>query len=285
MWLTSHDEEFLQKRDDVLRVYYETPAGEHIVCVDEKTGMQALERRYADLPMRPGQPVRREFEYVRHGTLTLMGAFDVRSGRLFGFTSEDHDAATFIDLLDVVDANHPEGRGHIVMDNLSMHDTDEVDEWFEEHPRWIRHFTPKHGSWLNQIECSFSILQSRVLARGSFCSKGELSEHVYAYMLWQHRTGQPFHWSYRPRSWQSDSTASASRRVALARGRARRGATARAAGRAGLGGPVSPTLRRDARGRAPLAGTAHAPSSRHDHLTRPNYRGRVASTVPCACGP
>jgi hypothetical protein len=157
MWLTSHDEEFRQKRDDVLHVYYDTPIDEHIISVDEKTGMQALERRYADIAMRPGQPVRREFEYVRHGTLTLMGAFDVHAGKLFGFVSEDHNALTFVDLLDVVDTCYPEGRGHIICDNLSAHDTDDVLDWFDDHPRWRRHFTPKHASWLNQIEGAFSI--------------------------------------------------------------------------------------------------------------------------------
>ena len=113
MWLTSHDEEFRQKRDDVLRAYYQTPAGEHIICVDEKPGMQALERRHPDVAMCEGQIVRREFEYVRHGTLCLMGGYDVRRGKLFGFTSEDHDTMTFVDLLDLVDACYPEGKGHL----------------------------------------------------------------------------------------------------------------------------------------------------------------------------
>src|ERR1700704_4926280 len=103
MWLTSQDDEFRAKRDDVLRVYYDSPPNEHIVCVDEKTGMQALERRCADTPMAPGQPARREFEYKRHGTLCWMGAFDVRRGKPFGFTSHDHDSDTFIDLLDIID--------------------------------------------------------------------------------------------------------------------------------------------------------------------------------------
>jgi len=134
MYLTSHDDEFREKRDDVLRVYYEAPRNEHIVCVDEKTGIQALERRYADLPMGPGQPMRREFEYIRHGTLCWMGAFDVRRGKPFGFTSHAHDSDTFIELLDVIDAVYPPGRGHIIMDNLSAHDTPDVNEWFDEHP-------------------------------------------------------------------------------------------------------------------------------------------------------
>jgi transposase len=201
MWLTSHDDEFRAKRDDVLRVYYDTPAGEHIISVDEKTGMQALERRFADIPMRPGQPVRREFEYIRHGTITLMGAFDVRSGKLFGFVSKDHSGDTFVDLLDLIDQCYPTGRGHIVCDNLSAHDTDEVYAWFEEHPRWTRHFTPKHASWLNQIEDMFSIVQSRVLARGSFASTDELRDKLYEYMLWHNERAQPFDWTYRPKSW------------------------------------------------------------------------------------
>jgi transposase len=199
--MSSHDDEFREKRDDVLHVYYDVPEREHIICVDEKTSIQALERRYLDLPMRPGLPVRREFEYIRHGTLALMGAFDVRRGKLFGFASEDHNGATFVDLLDVIDACYPSGRGHIICDNLSMHDTDDVLDWFEEHPRWTRHFTPKHASWLNQIECMFSILHREILARGSFTSTQDLREKIYAYMLWYNETAQPFEWTYRPKSW------------------------------------------------------------------------------------
>lgn len=200
MWLTSHDDEFKQKRDDVLRLYDETPDDEHIICVDEKTGIQALERKYPDIVMEPGTPVRREFEYVRHGTLALMGAYDVRRGKIFGFMSEDTKAPTFIDLLDLIDECYPEGCGHIVCDNVATHDTDDVVEWFEEHPRWKRHFTPKHASWLNQIECAFSILERRVLARGSFASKDELREKVYEYLRWHNTIDRPFEWTYRPRS-------------------------------------------------------------------------------------
>lgn len=203
MWLNSQDDEFRQKRDDVLRVYYEAPQDEHILCLDEKTGMQALERRYPDLPMQPGMPVRREFEYIRHGTLTLMGAYDVRSGKLFGFLSDGHDSDTFVQLLEQVDACYPTGRGHIIVDNLSTHTTDEVVEWFEEHPRWTLHFTPKHASWLNQIECAFSDLQRCVLARGSFRSKDELRDKVHAYLWWHNERAEPFEWTYRPASWSA----------------------------------------------------------------------------------
>lgn len=202
MYLTSHDDEFREKRDDVLRVYYETPADEHIICLDEKTGMQALERRYPDIPMRPGQPVRREFEYIRHGTLCLMGAYDVRRRKLFGFVSQGHDTDTFVELLDVVAHCYPQGTGHLVCDNLSAHDTDEVWDWLLDHPSWTLHFTPKHASWLNQIECAFSILGAKVLQRGSFPSLDELTRAVYDFLLWFNaQTKPPFHWTYRPKSW------------------------------------------------------------------------------------
>jgi len=97
----------------------------------------------------------------------------VRRGKPFGFTSEGHDSDTFIELLDVIDAVYPPGRGRIIMDNLSAHDTPGVNEWFDEHLRWTRHFTPKHASWLNPVECWFSILGRQL----------------------------PFRWSYRPKSW------------------------------------------------------------------------------------
>lgn len=205
MWLTSHDEEFREKRDDVLHTYYDTPTDEHIICVDEKTSIQALERKNPDIAMQPGQPVRRESEYIRHGTLCLMGAFDVRKGKLFGFTDDSRGGDTFIDLLDHVDACYPKGRGHIVMDNLSDHDTDDANQWFDDHPRWTRHFTPKHASWLNQVEDAFSILQSRVITRGSFTSKDDLRDKIYAYLIWHNQTDQPFHWTYRPKSWSGNA--------------------------------------------------------------------------------
>ena len=150
--------------------------------------------------MAPGQPIRREFEDKRHGTLCWMGAFDVRRGKPFGFTSHPHNGDTFVERLDMIDAVYPDGRGHIVMDNLSAHDTPDVNDGFDEHPRWKRHFTPKHASWLNPIECWFSILGRHVLARGSFTSLDDLAAKVHAYVEWYLKTDQPFHWSYRPKS-------------------------------------------------------------------------------------
>jgi hypothetical protein len=128
--------------------------------------------------------VLREFEYIRHGTLCLMGGYNVRERKLMGFLSEDHDSETFVDLMDIVDVCHPEGRGHFVCDNLFAHNTDDVLDWLDDHPRWTMHFTPKHASWLNQIECAFSIVRRHAIARGSFASLDELRECLYQYMLW-----------------------------------------------------------------------------------------------------
>ena len=190
MWLTSQDEEFRAKRDDVLHVYYDTPADEHIVGVDEMTGVQILERLCPDIPMAPGMPVRREFEYKRHGTRCLMGAFDVRRGKAFGFISEGHDSLTFVELLDMVATCFPQGRGHIICDNLLAHDTDDVQDWFDDNPRWKQHFTPKHASWLNQVECMFGLIQRRVLRRGSFTCADELIAALYDYVSWHNHSSQ-----------------------------------------------------------------------------------------------
>lgn len=201
MWMTSQDDDFREKRDDVLGVYYRTPDREHVICLDEMTGIQALERAHPDLPMAAGRPVRREFEYVRHGTQCLMGAYDVRRGKLFGFVADKRGTEAFLALLEHVDACYPEGKGHLVCDNLAEHVGDEVAEWLEDHPRWTLHCTPKHASWLNQIECAFSLVARHVVRRGSFRSKEELRLALEAYMLWYNEHGQPFHWTYRPKSW------------------------------------------------------------------------------------
>lgn len=204
MWLHSQDEEFRDKRDEILRLYYDSPPDEHIICLDEKPGMQALERRYADVPMTPGCPVKREFEYIRHGTVALMGAFDARAGKAFGFLADRTGGGPFVELLDLVATCYPTGKGHFVCDNQSSHDTDDVLDWLEAHPRWTLHFTPKHGSWLNQIEQFFSILQRRVIARGSFVSKQDLADKITRYIIWHNQHGKPFRWSYRPSSWDTN---------------------------------------------------------------------------------
>ncbi len=162
--------------------------------ITRRPGRRHLNARHPDIPMRSAQPVRHEFEYIRHGTLCLTGAYDVRRRKLFDFVSEDHDTNTLLDLLDLldlVDHCYPKGEGHIICDNLFAHDTDDVWDWLIDHPRWTLHFTPKHASWLNQIECAFSIRSDKVLARGSFASKEELRGAVYRFLLWFNSRDKP----------------------------------------------------------------------------------------------
>jgi transposase len=134
-----------------------------------------------------------------------MCALDARRGKAFGFLSECTGGEVFVELLDCVVAAYPKGKGHIVCDNQSAHDTDDVLDWLEEHPKWTIHFTPKHGSWLNQVEQFFSILQRRVITRGSFASKEQLADKVTRYILWHNQTAKPLRWSYRPQSWAKQS--------------------------------------------------------------------------------
>lgn len=140
--------------------------------------------------------VRREYEYVRHGTQVLMGAYDVRTGKLFGFIEDRRGVEPFLALLDLMEECYPEGRGHIVCDNLLEHHHEDVEAWFEAHPRWKQHFTPKRSSWLNQIECAFSLLQRQVLRRGSFESCAALRDAVLTWMLWHNERAHPICWSY-----------------------------------------------------------------------------------------
>lgn len=205
MWLSSQDDMFREKRDDVLHVYYDTPDNEWIICVDEKSQMQALEREHPDIAMELGMPVRRDSGYIRHGTQVLMGGYDVRTGKLFGFMADHHGTEMFLCLLDQIDQCYPTGKGHIICDNLSTHLHEDVEAWFEAHPRWTLHFTPTHASWLNQIECAFSLLQRQVIARGSFQSTEELRERVYAWILWYNERARPFSWTYKPNSWTNKS--------------------------------------------------------------------------------
>jgi transposase len=140
----------------------------------EKPNIQALGRKHPDLPMRPGYPLAREFEYVRHGVLHLFGAFNVRSGRVDAEVYERKTRFEFIDFLERLAWRYRQGRVHAVVDNASYHSTPEVKAWVAAHPRFVFHFTPTHSSWLNQIECWFSILAKKAVARGVFDSKRQL---------------------------------------------------------------------------------------------------------------
>jgi transposase len=197
-WLQSKDPEFEPKMVDICGLYLNPPENALILSVDEKPAIQALGRKNPDKPMRPGNPAKRDFEYARNGTVDLFAAFLVHEGKVIGMPSDQHTAEDFLDFLDHLNEELPKDKSiHIIMDNLKTHSTPEVKAWFARHLRWEIHFTPKHASWLNQVELWFSILSKRRLKNGVFNSKKELIDTIMSFIEKYNETGKPFKWTYR----------------------------------------------------------------------------------------
>jgi len=168
-----------------------------VLCLDEKPSIQAISRKHADLGMRLGHPIAyREFEYVRHGVMHLFAAFNVRTGRVLADVQKEKTRVEFIELLERCAWHYRQGPVHCVLDNASYHSTDEVKRWLAAHPRFAFHFTPKHASWLNQVECWFSIISKKVLRRGSFDDKKALAKALLDYVAHWNETAHPFAWAY-----------------------------------------------------------------------------------------
>jgi len=196
MWLNSQDPDFEAKQAEIIGLYLNPPENALVLCVDEKTGMQALGRKAPDKPVRPGIAARREFEYVRHGTKSLLAALAVHEGTVTGRCYDRHTHREFLNFLQTLDNLYPSGELHLVVDNLSVHKHENVQRWLESHPRVKFHFTPTHASWLTQIEIWFSILGRKVLKRGIFNSKEELVAKTLDYVEQYNRTARPFRWTY-----------------------------------------------------------------------------------------
>lgn len=200
-WLHSPDPEFRPKVRRICDLYVKPPPGATVLSIDEKTCMQALARRHPTRPAAPGRPVRFEFEYKRHGTLVLLAALDVATGKLFGQCRQHRRASDLLDFMKAVAERHDRGDVYVIWDNLNIHHGE----------RWIRfnrrhggrfHFvhTPIHGSWVNQVEIWFSVLQRRVLRYGDFPSRGALQERVEGFIdHWNEHEAHPFRWTFRGR--------------------------------------------------------------------------------------
>lgn len=195
-FLTSRDPDYDAKLRDIVRLYLQPPPGETILCLDEKPSIQALSRKFADLPMKPGLPTYREFEYVRHGTVHLHAAFNVRTGRVLAQVQREKTRAEFIELLELCAWHYRQGPVRCVLDNLQVHKTPEVNDWLAAHPRFTFHFTPTHASWLNQIEVWFSVLSKKLLRRGSFDSQQALTKALLAFVDYWNEQAHPFNWAY-----------------------------------------------------------------------------------------
>lgn len=197
-WLNRRDDpEFWDRVQDVCGLYLSSMENALVVSVDEKTGIQAKERIATTIPAQPGRPARYEFEYRRHGTASLLAALDVHSGEVLATDIGANNSVTFIDFLaNIHCAVDPDLTIHLVMDNGSSHVSRATKAWLAAHPRFVPHYTPKHASWVNQVELFFSILTRRVLRRGNFSSRDDLVSKLMGYIDRYNETAKPFAWTY-----------------------------------------------------------------------------------------
>ena len=197
-YVTSDDPDFERKAAAILGLYLHPPAHAAVFCVDEKTAIQALDRRDPVLPLSPGRAERHGFEYRRHGTLSLYAALDVGTGHVEGRTVPRHTRAAFVAFLDQVVATQPKRREiHLLCDNLSAHKTPAVRDWLAAHPRVTIHDTPTYSSWRTQVELWFAKIERDCIARGIFTSTADLRRKRMQYIRLHNKTGRPFHWVYR----------------------------------------------------------------------------------------
>jgi transposase len=198
VWLHSPDPDFARKSREVCTLYRSPPDGARVVCIDEKPGMQALDRVHPVHYGRGASEVRHEFEYVRHGTQTLIAAFDVRTGEVFG-QCRRRTAKGLLAFMEAVATRYPTGVVYVVWDNLNIHHGKRWSEFSERHGGRFRFVhTPLHASWVNQVEIWFSILQRRVLKYASFGSREALRRAVLGFIRhWNRFEAHPFRWTFR----------------------------------------------------------------------------------------
>jgi transposase len=196
-YVRSTDPDFEAKAADIIGLYLDPPAHAAVFCVDEKTAIQALDRRDPVLPLSPGRAERHGFEYVRHGTLSLYAALETQTGVVLGKTAARHTSSEFVAFLAALVASQPKRRAiHVIADNLSAHKTPQVHAFLAAHPRVTLHYTPTYSSWLNQVELWFAKIERDVIARGIFTSVTDLARKLRRYIHQYNRTATPFRWSY-----------------------------------------------------------------------------------------
>jgi len=192
----STDPDFVAKVRDVVGLYVSPPQHAVVLCVDEKSQIQALDRSQPMLPMRPGQPARRSHDYKRHGVTSLFAAFDIATGQVIGKCFPRHRAAEFRRFLDEIQANVPNDLDvHLVMDNYATHKTPLIRNWLAKRPRWHVHLTPTSSSWLNQVERFFALLTERQIRRGVHRSVAALQADIEAFIDRHNADPKPFRWT------------------------------------------------------------------------------------------
>lgn len=191
----SPDPQFIDKVRDIVGLYLNPPDAAVVLCVDEKTQVQALDRTAPVLPLLPGVPERRTHDYRRNGVTNLYAALDVASGNVIHSLTARHRAAEFLRFLKLIDASVPAGLDvHVVLDNVSTHKTPTVQRWLIRHPRFTMHFTPTYSSWLNLVERWFAELTTKWLRRGTHRSVRELVASIRTWITNWNDEPRPFVW-------------------------------------------------------------------------------------------
>jgi len=193
----SPDPEFEAKQAAILGLYLDPPINALVVCVDEKSQIQALDRTQPELPMQAGSPRRLTATYKRHGTTCLLAALAVHSGEVSGRCVDSNDHTTFLRFLKALYRANPHRELHVILDNLSVHKHHEVLDWAARRRRLTLHFTPTYASWLNQVEIWFGIFGRDVLKDAVWHSKADLVSHIMKYIRsYSSERAKPFAWTY-----------------------------------------------------------------------------------------
>ena len=186
---------FVEKVRDIVGLYLNPPHKSVVLCVDEKSQMQALERTQPNLPLGLGYVEGFTHDYKRHGTTTLFAALDIASGKVIANCKTRHRHQEFLQFLREIEANVPKDLDiHLVVDNYATHKHPKVRRWISARPRYHIHYTPTYSSWLNQVEIWFNMITQKAIRRGSFKSVKELSEKVDQFVKNHNRNSQPFAW-------------------------------------------------------------------------------------------
>lgn len=194
----STDPLFVEKVRDVVGLYLNPPDRAVVLCVDEKSQVQALDRTQPLLPLEPGQAERHTHDYARHGTTCLFAALNVATGSVIGKCHRQHRQQEFVKFLDQIDATVPKEPGvtiHLVMDNYGTHKTPKVKRWLQRHPEYFVHFIPTSSSWLNQVERFFAEITEKRIRRGAFRSVKALEQAIMEYLEHHNQDPKPFVWT------------------------------------------------------------------------------------------
>src|SRR5574341_8374 len=194
----SPDPDFEAKLLDIVGLYLNPPENALVLCVDEKTGIQALDRTQPLLPLRARQPRSWTNEYVRHGTQSLLAALEVATGQVLAHVKQRRTSVNFLRFMDDVVAAFPQRALHVILDNLNLHKNDAAQRWLARHPSVHFHHTPTHASWVNLIECFFSILSTQGLSHSVHRSKRDLKDFLLRYLATYNEASVPFTWTKGP---------------------------------------------------------------------------------------